>query len=109
MIGEHFVELCIKFVCSLDGNEKGNLKLIENINYVLRCYGKSLESSDYATEFIDKVNLLAYICNYRLSEGTNFNYDDLILNLESGKFSNHVDYIKYKTVDLLNEEIDTFY
>jgi len=109
MIGEEFIDVCLKACCSIDNRKYTKSKeLFNNIYTIFKIYNKENEKEDVPTEFKDKFELTMYLSAYR-TQASYFDYNYFADRISKGKFKDFLPLIKEKVMDLDEEEIEKIF
>ena len=103
MIGEYFIDTCLKACCSIDSSFEQQKDMFTNMYIVFKDYKDRIKSSDIPTEFKDKLDLVYYLSQYR-AKHRDFDFESLMMKIQGGRWKNYVDTLENRKVQLSNEE-----
>ena len=106
MLGEFFIDTCIRLGCADLENTSLTNDLFESIDYILKWYKKETEKETFPNEFRDKLELAFYIGEYRCKNYSDYSFEKMIAGINSGKFKELIPILESKKEKI--EEIELF-
>jgi replicative DNA helicase len=109
MIGEHFINVCLKSCCSIDNRKYNKSKeLFNNINIIFKIYQEENEEDVIPTEFKDKLKLAEYLSEYRL-KAKFMDFNKFAQRIEKGKYKDFLPLLNELREELDEEEMDEMF
>lgn len=107
MLGEYFIDQCIRACCSMIQDHSKIKQLFESANFILNWYKSEITKTDMPLEFIDKFDLAIYLTEYR-SNKKDFNLGKLILGIKDGRLKELIPYLEENSTDFTDEDMLEF-
>ena len=91
MISELFLDTCLNGLCNIK-NQPNSVDLFKSMNQIITDYESNMSKDDQPVEFKDKVDLIKWLCDYRIKNTDKsedvFSIDHVMSLLENMKLKN---------------------